>query len=154
MTVNAPARRPPVAARRVGYVIAAALTAAFWFLVNVTPGWRAVPFLTEDAARVVTLVNVSLAVSLVANLMYLAYDPPWLRALGDVVTTGFGLAVLIRIWQVFPFRFTGSFDWSVPLRILLFLAIAGSIVGIVINLVTFSRAVAQPTGTGAGGDQP
>jgi hypothetical protein len=154
MTVNAPARRSPVAARRVSYVIAAALTAAFWFLVNVSPGWRAVPFLTEDAARIVTLVNVSLVVSLAVNLVYLVYDPPWVRALGDVVTTGFGLAVLIRIWQVFPFNFTGSFDWSLTFRVLLFLAIVGSMVGIVINLVTFFRAVAQPTGTGAGGEQP
>jgi hypothetical protein len=152
MTVNAPVRRPPVAARRVGYVIAAALTAAFWFLVNVSPGWQALPFLTEDALRVVPLINVSLVVSLVANLLYVAYDPPWFRALGDVVTTGFGLAVLIGIWQVFPFRFTGSFDWSVPVRVLLFLAIAGSIVGIVVNFVAFSRAVPHPPGTGTGGE--
>jgi len=154
MTVNAPVRRPPVAARRVGYVIAAALTAAFWFVVNVSPGWQALPFLTEEAHRVVPLVNVSLAASLVVNLLYVAYDPPWFRALGDVVTTGFGLAVLARIWQVFPFSFTGSFDWSLLLRVLLFLAIVGSIVGIVINLATFFRAVAPPTGTGTGGEEP
>jgi hypothetical protein len=154
MTVNAPTRRPPVAARRVGYTIAAALTAAFWFLVNVGPGWRALPFLTEDAAQVVTLVNVSLAVGIVANLIYLAYDSPWLKAFGDVVTTGVGVAVLMRIWQVFPFNFTGSFDWALPVRVVLVVAIAGSIVGIVINLVALFRGIAHPTGTGTGGEQP
>jgi hypothetical protein len=151
MTVHAPVRRPPVAARRVGYVIAAALTAAFWFLVNMSPGWEAVPFLTEDTTKVVTLVNVSLVVSVVANLLYLAFDPPSWRALGDVVTTGVGLAVLIRIWQVFPFRFTGSFDWSLPVRVLLFVGIAGSIVGIVVNVAAYFRSFRYPTEPGTGG---
>lgn len=143
MTVNAPARRPPVAARRAGYVVAAALTAAFWFLLNVSPGWQVVPFLTDGAGQVITLMNLSLGVSLVANLVYLEYDPPWWKALGDAVTSAVGLAVLVRLWQVFPFAFTGSFDWSLVARVTLIVAIAGTIVGIVINLVAFLRSVAH-----------
>jgi hypothetical protein len=35
------------------------------------------------------------------------------KSLGELVTTGIGLAVLVRIWQVFPFDFAGwSVDWS------------------------------------------
>jgi hypothetical protein len=143
MTVNAPARRPAVAARRAGYVVAVALTAAFWFLLNVSPGWQIVPFLTDDAARVITLVNLSLGVGIVANLVYLVYDPPWFKSLGDLVTTAVGLAVLVRLWQVFPFAFTGSFDWSLVAHVTLIVAIAGSIVGIVVNLVGFLRGVAR-----------
>jgi hypothetical protein len=141
MTVNAPARRPPVAARRAGYVVAAVLMTAFWFLLNVSPGWQVVPFLTDDAGQVVTLMNLSLGVSVVANLGYLVYDPPWWKALGDVVTSVVGLAVLVRLWQVFPFAFTGSFDWSLVTRVMLIVAIAGTIIGIVINLVAFVRSV-------------
>jgi hypothetical protein len=36
------------------------------------------------------------------------------------VTTGIGLAVLMRIWQVFPFDLAGwSVDWSWLVRLLL-----------------------------------
>jgi hypothetical protein len=141
MTVIAPARRPPIAARRAGYVVAVALMAAFWFLLNVNPGWQIVPFLTDDAGRVITLANLSLGVSIVANLAYLVYDPPWWRSLGEVLTTAVGLAVLVRLWQVFPFTFTGSIDWSMVARVTLIVAIAGSIVGIIVNLVIFLRSV-------------
>jgi hypothetical protein len=143
MTVKAPARRPPVAARRAGYAVAAALTAVFWFLLNVSPGWQIMPFLTDDTARIIPLLNLSLGVSIVVNLVYLVYDPPWWRSLGDLVTTSVGLAVLVRFWQVFPFAFTGSIDWSLVARVTLFVAIAGSIVGIVVNLVAFLRGVGR-----------
>ena len=32
----------------------------------------------------------------------MAYDPPWLKSVGDLATTGIGLAAAILIWQVFP----------------------------------------------------
>lgn len=118
MVVNAPTRRPVAAARRVGYAIAAALAGGFWYLINVDPGWPVLPFLTEDFSRVLNLVNLSLWVGFVANMVYLIYDPPRFKALGDVLTTAIGLAVLVRLWQVFPFAFTGSFDWALLLRVL------------------------------------
>jgi hypothetical protein len=138
--VNSPPRRPGPGARRVGYGIAAALAGGFWYLVNVDPGWRALPFLTEDTTQVLNLVNLSLWATFVANMVYLVYDPPWFKALGDVLTTGIGLAVLVRLWQVFPFAFTSSFDWSVPVRVFLALGIAGGVIGIAVSVVTLFRS--------------
>jgi len=153
MTVNAPTRRPRAAARRFGYVIAAALTAVLWYLVNIQPGWRALPFLTEDFTQVLALFNFSLAVSLAVNLIYLVFDPVWGKALGDLVTTGIGVAVLVRIWQVFPFTFDDV--WGVLARVTLVLAIVGSAIAIAINVVTVFRgssgrapaAVGPPAGS-------
>jgi hypothetical protein len=48
MTLTEPTRRPSVATRRVGYVVAAVGEATLLYLVNVWPGWQAVPFLTAD----------------------------------------------------------------------------------------------------------
>ena len=149
--VNAPARQPPVAARRVGYVIAAALTAVFWYLVNVRPGWEALAFLTDDAERVIPLLDVSLAASLVANVLYLAYDAPWFKAVGDIATTSIGIAVLVRVWQVFPFTFTGSFDWSLAVRVTVMMAIVGSIIAIAVNVVALVRGAAHAGGAGMAG---
>ena len=39
------------------------------------------PFLTSDTAQVLMLVNLCLAAGIAANLVYLAYDPPWLKSL-------------------------------------------------------------------------
>jgi len=143
MTVTAP-KRQAVGVRRAGYVVSMLVNAAVLYAVNVWPGWAALPFLTPDAEQVIGLVNASIVVSLVANLVYLVRDPRWLRALGDLVTLSVGLAAMWRIWQVFPFDFSGSsFDWTLVARILLGLGIVGSAIGIVTAIVGFVRGVAS-----------
>lgn len=143
MTVTtAPSRkRQTVAARRTGYAIAIVVNAMVLFAANVWPGWEAVPFLTSDAALVMGLVNASLIVSLVVNVVYLFRDPRWVRALGDLLTTSVGLAAMVRIWQVSPFDFGDSeFEWIRVVQILLFVGIVGSVIGIVTAIVSLVRS--------------
>ena len=137
-------KRPAVATRRFGYVVAVLVNAALLYLVNGWPGWDAVPFLTADTRLVIGLVNASILVNLAANVVYVVRDPPWLKALGDVLTTTVGLVALLRIWQVFPFDFaSSSFDWALVVRVLLGVAIVGSAIGIVAAFVSFVRNVAS-----------
>jgi hypothetical protein len=131
------ARRPSAGARRVGYGLAILFSTALLVVLNSSPGWQAIPFLTGDTAQVLRLVNLCLAAGIAANLVYLAYDPPWLKSLGDLATTGIGLATAIRIWQVFPFDLSSG--WSAAVRTLLVIAIAGSCVALVVQIVTLAR---------------
>jgi hypothetical protein len=138
---TAPVRRPSVAVRRFGYLIAAAVNAALLYVVNVWPGWQALPFLTEDTGQVLVLVNLSLVVGVVANVVYLTYDAPWWKSLGDLVTTGVGMAVLVRVWQVFPFDFDGaSFNWALLVRVVLVVALVGAAIGVVAQFLSLARA--------------
>jgi hypothetical protein len=140
MTVH---RRQPVASRRLGYTIAVAVNAVLIYLVNVSPGWDAVPFLTPATTEVLPWVNASMIAGVVANAVYVAWDPRWFKALGDVVTTSIGIVAMVRIWQVFPFDFTGSsFDWALVARFALGFGIGGSIVAILVALVTLVRSLA------------
>jgi hypothetical protein len=135
-------RRPAVAARRAGYVVAVVVNAALLYVFNVWPGWQALPFLTQDTQLVTGLVNASIVVSLVANVLFVAWDPRWFKAFGDVVTTSVGLVAVVRIWQVFPFDFgSSSIDWALVARVVLVVAIVGSAIGIVAALASFMRAV-------------
>jgi len=144
-TTRRPTRRPTVGTRRTGYVIAAALNAVLLYLVNVWPGWQAVPFLTEDTRQVLGLVNLSLAASIAVNLVYLAYDPRWVRSLGDLLTTSIGLAGIVRVWQVFPFDVDGySVDWALVIRGVLVVAGVGAAIGILVQLVALIRAYRDP----------
>ncbi|WP_200938540.1 hypothetical protein [Cellulomonas sp. Root137] len=132
--------RPPRSARRVGYLIGALVDGAILWLVNISPGWQVVPFLTPELGSVLPLVNLSIAVGLVANLVYVLVDPPWLRAAGDAIVPAVGLLPLIALWRVFPFAFEDqSFDWELVVRILLGLGIVGSLIGIVVALATLLR---------------
>jgi len=148
MPVNV--RRPSVVARRFGYIFATAVTAVVFYVINVWPGWREVPFLTDDTGQVLWLVNLSLFAGIAVNAAYVAYDPPWWKSLGDLVTMGIGLAVLARVWQVFPFDFSGySVNWGVVSRFVLVVAIVGSIVGTMVQSVSLIRLAADG-GAGAG----
>lgn len=139
-------RRPGTAARRFGYLVAVLVNGGLLYAANVWPGWEAVPFLTSETHQVLGLVNASILVSAAVNLVYLVTDPRWLRALGDVVTTGVGIAALVRIRAVFPFTFTDTtLDWTLVANVLLVVGIVGSAIGIVAALVAFVRSVAAPS---------
>jgi hypothetical protein len=138
--MTAPTRSPSVASRRVGYAVAGLLNVGLLYLVNVRPGWQAVPFLTEDTGRVLVLFNLSVIAGLVANAVYLAHDPPWLTSVGGVITTSVGFAALVRLWQVFPFAFDdASFDWPLLVRFVLVIGLVGSVVGVIVQLVSLTR---------------
>src|SRR5690242_12707439 len=89
--------------RRLGYLVAAGVNVAVLWIVNVQPGWSDLGFLTDDAERVVALVNVSAVVALVVNVGYLWFDGSRVRTLGDLFTTTAGLMAAARVLQVFPF---------------------------------------------------
>jgi hypothetical protein len=137
--------RPPVGVRRFGYFVAVLLNAGFLYVINIWPGWQAVPFLTSETRLVLDLVNASIVVNLLANVVYAVADPRWLKALGDAVTTAVGLVVMVRFWDVFPFDFGDTtIDWALVTRCVLALGIVGTAVGVVVNAVLFLRALVDP----------
>ena len=143
-TPNPPSRTPtPVrqraglGQRRFGYLVAVAVNAAMLYLLNRSPGWDAVPFLTPETPEVLGLVNASIVAGVVANLVYLVRDPQWLRALGDVVTTAVGLAALVAIWQVWPVELSAV--WDLLARWVVGVGVVGSVIGIVVAVVHFVR---------------
>lgn len=147
MSTDAAPRRPSRGGRRLGYAIAIVVNALLLYAVNVWPGWQAVPFLTAETREVVDLVNLSLIAGMITNGVYIFVDRPILKALGDIITLGIGLAVLLAFWQVFPFDFDNStFDWTLLIRIVLGLAMFGTAVGIVVQVVVLFRSLLDPGG--------
>jgi len=129
----------PLAERRLGYTIAMALNAVLLYLVNVSPGWRAVPFLTDDTTEVLGWVNASLVASIIANALYVVMDGPWFRPLGELVTL-VGLAALVRLWQVFPFAFDDvGVPWHEITRWVLAIGMGGSVIGLIVTMVKLAR---------------
>lgn len=128
------------ASRRVGYVISVVVNAVLLFLITVAPGWQWVPFLTEEFERVLVLTNVSLWVGIVAGAINFIVDRAALRAFLELVTTVIALVLSVRMWQVFPFGFAGAgFPWETFVRGLLILAIVGTSIAIVVQLVVLVR---------------
>ena len=133
--------RPSPGARRFGYLVAVGVNLLLFYLINQSPGWQAVPFLTADVEQVLGLVNASLVAGVIANAVYVLADPRWLRALGDIVTTSIGVAAMVRLWQVWPFDFgTSTVDWDLVARVVVAVGIVGGAIGILAAVVSFVQA--------------
>jgi hypothetical protein len=131
---------PSVLARTVGYAISAVIGGAVLMMVNVWPGWAVVPFLTPQTRDVLWAVNLSLVAGVVANLFFLAYDAAWFKAAGDLVTTAIGFMSAVVLWRVFPFDFSAySFDWALVARVILVIALVGSVLGMLVQVGTLVR---------------
>ncbi len=129
--------------RRLGYVVAILVNVTGIVVAHHLLEWDWPRFLTADFDEVLLLVTFSFAASIMVNVVYLAYDPPWCRQLGEMVTGSVGVAAAIRIWQVFPFDFSDySTNWSWLVRTLLIIAILGGSISVIVNgakLATRSR---------------
>ena len=138
-----PAGKPGSTKRRLGYTVAIFVNAALIGAVNGWPGWQSVPFLSGEAAQVVTLVNVSLAVGIIVNVLNLVFDHYLVKVIGELSTSAIGAAVIIRLWEVFPFEFqVSSVDWDFITRVVLGFALAGCVISILVQLVFLGRYAA------------
>jgi hypothetical protein len=102
------ADRPGSLGRRVGYGTAALVNLALLLLVTGTPGWRALPFLTADTVQVIPLVTFSLVVGALVNVLNAASGRRWIHAAGEFVSSTVAVMMLSRIWDVFPFAYSGT----------------------------------------------
>lgn len=136
--------------RRIGYAVAIVVNAAGLVIVNNVLDWGWFPWLTEEFQDVLPILNVSLAASVAANAVYLAFDPRWFKAAAEFVLLSISLAVTIRMLRVFPFDFSAyEFSWDIVARSLLGISIFGIAVGMVAQVVQLVRA-AGGTGEAAG----
>lgn len=133
-------RSRTAAQRRVGYGVSVVVNGILMFLINVAPGWAVLPFLTADFTAVLSWVNASMALGIVANAAYLAVDTPRVKGIGDLLTEAVGLIAMVGLWQVFPFDFGADpGSWSTVVRILLVIGIAGTAVGMIVTAVVAVR---------------
>lgn len=134
--------RVPTPVKRFGYLIAAAANAVLLWVAHQLLDWGWPGFLTTDFELVLGVVTASLVTSIVVNLALVIDQRARLRALADLVTAAFAMAVGLRMWEVFPFDFSGyENDWSGLAHVALIAGIAATGIAMVANLV---KLVAGP----------
>ena len=136
----------PRTAGRGSHLAGALADTALLIVINVSPGWQAVPVLTDAARGAVVAVDVALAVALVINLACLLAPRPVLIHAGEVVSTAVGLAAVLCVLAVFPFRFGDSgVDWATVVRLGLISVAVVVAIALVVQLVRLVLAVRART---------
>ena len=129
--------------RRAGYVVAIIINLLVLGFINTWPGWDSFDFVTADAADVVPLVNLSIGVSILANIVYLVVDAPRVKAIGEMVVSAVAMVVSVIVLRVFPFNFSAyAFPWELLTRVVLVIAVIGSGISVLVNLYRAIRGSA------------
>jgi hypothetical protein len=129
--------------RRAGYVVAIIVNLLVYGFINTWPGWDSFDFVTADAADVVPLVNLSIGVSILANIVYLVVDAPRVKAIGEMVVSAVAMVVSVIVLRVFPFDFSAyAFPWELVTRVVLVIAVIGSGISVLVNLYRAIRGSA------------
>ena len=130
-------KRAPRGARITGYVIAIIVNAVMWYIAHNVLNWN-VPFITERFVAVLPAMEASLGATMIANVLFIAFDPRWFRSLAQAGLNVLSLYVAYMLYTVFPFDFgVDTFNWLVRLG-LIATAIA-MVIGTIVELVrTFS----------------
>ena len=134
MDPTRPRTDPP--GRKVGYVIAVAINAVLLWVSHQLLDWEWPRFLTQEYERLLGIITVSFVATMVANALFVLVDPPWFKAVANTVTSAISFVVAVRTWQVFPFDFsTYARDWSTLVRAVLLVAMVGTAIATVANLI-------------------
>ncbi|MHB1132241.1 MAG: hypothetical protein ACYC4L_07595 [Chloroflexota bacterium] len=98
------------AGRVAGHVAAIVANLVALYVLNNLLAWH-VPFLTEAFIAPLAVFNLSIAASIVAHAVFLAYEPRWFRLLVQTGLNVLGLAAVGTMYIVFPLDF-GATGWE------------------------------------------
>jgi hypothetical protein len=130
----------PQAARRVGYVVSAAVNVVLLVVANNLLEWDVLPWLTDDFERVVGILTLSLGVSALGNVALAVSDPPWFKSAAQAVMQAIGFVATLRLFQVYPVDFSAyDFNWDVVARGVLILALVGTAISVLVELGKLGR---------------
>lgn len=139
MTRNTP---KPARNKRVDYITAIIANVIILFVVNQLLNWNIFPFLTQDFDQVLPIQNISLAITIIFNALFLFYNPQWFEALLRMVMNGIGIAVVLSYMNTFPFDFSAySFNFNVLARVMLFIGLIGCAIAMLVEAINFVRAL-------------
>jgi hypothetical protein len=126
------------------------------YVVNNLLEWGVPEFLTDDFERVLPIMNFSIVVNIVVNIVYLFFDPTWFKSITQIVLSVIGLIVVIRLYRVFPFDYTAyefyEFEWEVVTRVVLVLTMIGISIGIIVTTARFGSDLVRAAREADGGD--
>lgn len=128
----------PKPGRRVGYTVSIIVNAVMLFVTVNLLEWGWFDWLTDEFDRVVPWAVFSLSASIAVTAIYMAFDAPWFKSLTQAALAVISFIVTLRIWNVFPFDFTGyDGPWTGFTEVILLIVLVGSAMAAVIESARF-----------------
>ena len=131
----------PTTGSRIGYVITIVINGLLlWVVFNlVEGGW--LPFITPEFDEAVPAIAASLLATMVMSTVYLFTRSEPVRVIGEFFLAVVGFWATLQLYVTWPFDFSiyPNVDWDFIVRLLLGLAVFGTGVAVLANLVRLLR---------------
>ena len=105
----------PTGGKRFGYFLSILINFAMIYIANNLLVWN-VPFLTNDFIRCLWAINLSFAVTIFTNFIFIFFDRKWFHSLMEAFGTVFSFLSTYVFWQVFPLDINETWSYWVKNR--------------------------------------
>ena len=126
------------------YFVAIIFNLIFFYIVNNLLNWQ-VYFITNSFNEVLWIINLSIIITIIGNILLLLYSPERFRHIMKIILNIVAFIAVYFVYIVFPFNFYNSFyDWG--FSILLILAMIGIIIAIIVEIYLLVTGKPKLTG--------
>jgi hypothetical protein len=120
-------------ARKIGYIFAIVFMILAIYVLRHLREWG-VTWLNEDFEKCLFYIELSIYVSIAAQVLFILYDNRWFKHLIQGITNVFGALSTIMIYVIFPFNF-GDAHWVKWLKIGLLIVFVITVISIIVEIV-------------------
>jgi hypothetical protein len=125
--------KKPSPARKIGYIFAIAFMILAIYVLRHLREWG-VTWLNEDFEKCLFYIELSIYVSIAAQVLFILYDNRWFKHLIQGISNVFGALSIIMIYVIFPFNF-GDAHWVKWLKIGLLIVFVITVISIIVEIV-------------------
>ena len=120
---------------RAGFIITILVNIGVYIVVNRLAGWN-ISFLLDSWKDVVPFINISIYVTVIANILFLFYSDFWFYNLAHVGLNGLAIFVMYKVVRIFPFDFTAiGHEWiNTGLVIVIIVGIGGVTIAMIARI--------------------
>jgi hypothetical protein len=126
------------------YFVAIIFNLIFYYIVNNLLNWQ-VYFITNSFNEVLWIINLSIIITIIGNIILLVYSPERFRHLMKIILNIVAFIAVYFVYIVFPFNFYNSFyNWG--FSILMILAMIGIIIASIVEIYLLVTGKPKLTG--------
>lgn len=123
----------PSGARKIGYIAAIVVMILLIYVLRHLRQWG-FDFLTDDFRKCLYYIELSIYISIAAQVLFIFYDNRWFRHIVKGLTNIAGAVAMIMIYVIFPFDIEGG-SWDRWIRIGILILFGFTVIGTIVEII-------------------
>jgi hypothetical protein len=130
---KSPGKSHPPGARKIGYVVAIVVMIVLIYILRHLRQWG-FDFLTDDFSKCLYYIELSIYISIAAQVLFIFYDNRWFKHIIQGLTSIAGAVALIMIYVIFPFTIEDG-SWIRWIKIGILILFGLTVISIIVEII-------------------